>query len=100
MTRSRPLGITGLIRAFVGKTTFSGNWDEYLDNCFIISYTLAFVCELREQEKYKRIPIILAGNALNYFSNNTKNFHDFDGAMKMLRECYNFDDKKKHILTK
>ena len=97
---ARPLGITGLMRAFVGKPTFSGNWDEDLDNCLNIFNTLAVMCEVTEHEKLKAIPIMLTGDALNYFSNNSRACNSFDDAMKTLREWYNSDDKKSRILSK
>ena len=39
------LGMNGLMRAFIGKPTFGGSWDEDLDNCIGIFDTLSLMCE-------------------------------------------------------
>lgn len=43
------LGMSGLMRAFAGKTTFKGNWDEDLANTIDVFNTLAGMCEVNEQ---------------------------------------------------
>ena len=96
----RGLGINGLMRAFQGKQTFSGSWEEDLDCCINIFNTLAVMCEVSMEDKLKAIPVMLTGDALNYYANNASSCIDFDQAMCMLRKWYNSDDRKARILTK
>ena len=96
----RSLGINGLMKAFQGKQTFSGCWEEDLDNCINVYNTLALMCEVTPQDKMKAIPVMLTGDALNYYANNSKSCSTFDNAISMLRKWYNSDDRKARILTK
>ena len=83
--RRKNLGMNGLMRSFVGKPTFGGNWDEDLDNCICVFETMAKMCEISEIEKVKSIPIMLKGDALNYYSGNIRGCSNFDDAMELMR---------------
>lgn len=93
------LGINGLMKAYNGKTTFAGGWDEDLDNCLDIFFTLANMCELTDAERLKSLPVMLSGDALTYFSNHASKCTTFDSATSLLRKWYNSDEKKARILT-
>lgn len=57
------------------------------------------MCDINEQDKLRVVPIMLKGDAMNYYANNSASCNSFDDAMKILRECYNSDDRKARILT-
>ena len=88
------------MKAFQGKPTFSGSWEEDLDNCINIFNTLATMCEVTDADKLKAIPVMLKGDALNYYANNSSPCTHFDDAMSMLRKWYNSDDRKARILAR
>lgn len=94
------LGINGLMRALIGKPSFSGSWEEDLDNCICVFDTLSTMCEMTETEKLKSVPIMLSGDALNYYASNSKNCKTYEEATQTLRSWYNSDDRKARILTK
>lgn len=96
----RGLGINGMIKAFSSKETFSGAWEEDLDNSINIFETLAIMCELNEEEKLKSIPVMLRGDALSFYATNVKKSKSYDEAMNLLRKWYNSEDKKARILSK
>lgn len=89
----------GLMNSFIGEPTFSGSWEEDLDNCINIINTLAAMCEISEHEKLKSVPVIPTGDALNFYANNVAGCRNFDGAMIKMCEWYNSDDRKLRILT-
>lgn len=96
----RGLGISGLMKAFVGKPTFSGSWEEDLDNCINVFNTLSSMSEISSEEKLKAVPVMLGGDALSFFANNSSTCESFQGAMELLRNWYNSDDRKARVLTK
>lgn len=98
--QQRRLGINGLMRAFNNKSQFSGGWDEDLDNTIGVFSTLATMCQLTPEEKVMAIPVMLAGDALSYYSNQAREEDTFESAMGALRAWYNSDEKKARTLTK
>ena len=46
----------------------TGSWDEDSTSILATYETLANTCELSEEEKLRAMPIILDGDALDYFS--------------------------------
>lgn len=77
--RSR-LGISGRMKAYQVKQTFTGGLDEYLDHCTCVYDTQSDMCEVTEVYKLKSIPIMLKGDDLNYFSSNRHGCKDYEGA--------------------
>lgn len=86
--------------AFIGKPIFSGSWEEDLDNCISIFYTFANMCEITDEDKLRAVTLILRGDALNYFANNSSSCTKFDEAMSTIRSWYNNEDRKARILSK
>ena len=82
------------MRAFVGKATFAGNWDEDLTNTISVFETLATMCEVSYEEKLKSLPVMLSGDALNYYASNIKDCNDYEEAIELMKKWYNSDDKK------
>lgn len=97
---NKGLGMNGLIRAFVGKPTFSGAYDEELEGIISVFETLARMCDISEDEKLRSIPIMLSGEALNHFALNIKGDDDYKDALKMMRSWYNNEEKKSRVLAK
>lgn len=60
----RGLGVNGLIKAFVGKKTFSGAYDEDLDDTLIIYDTLSDMCGVYIKQKRRAMPIMLSGDVI------------------------------------
>lgn len=79
------LVINDLIRAFNGKPTFSGSWEEDLDCCLNFYDTLSAMCEMIAEEKLKWIPVMLAGDAHNYYADKISTCHEFDETITMLQ---------------
>lgn len=67
----RRWGMTGLMRAFSNKVSFTGNWDEDLDNTICILETISTMCEVTDEEKLRALPVRPDGDALSYFSSNS-----------------------------
>lgn len=61
------LEINGLMSEFVEKTSFSGNWDEDVDNTINDFNTLANICEVNESEKLTALLVMLSGLQLLRF---------------------------------
>lgn len=87
------------MKAFIGKQTFSGEWDDDLDNCLNIFETLARMCKVIKPEMFQSMPIMLSGDALSYFSNKLDMCSTYDEGKKLLREWYNSDEKRARIIT-
>lgn len=62
------LVINRLMRAFVVRRAFEGNWNEDLNNSISVFYTLALVCQVNQEDKLKSMPVLLTGYALRYIS--------------------------------
>lgn len=60
---------------------------------------MAAMCEVSQLERLRAVPIIMKGDALNYYANNCSDCRTFDDAMKLLKEWYNSDDRTARILT-
>lgn len=89
-----------MMKAMIGKTNFSGSWEEDLDTCISVFDTLVTMCQLSVEDNFKSIPIMLTGDALSYFSTHAQSRDKFDEVMNFLRSWYNSDDKKARILSK
>lgn len=63
------------------KTCFGRNLDEYMDNTIIAFETLAEMFEVADEEKLKRIPVMLKGDALRKFSKNGRSCTNFEEAL-------------------
>ena len=53
---------------------------------------MAAMCEVTSDDKLKEIPVMLKGDALNYYANNASTCLHFDEAMSILHKWYNSDD--------
>lgn len=62
--------MNGLMKEYVGKTTFTGGWDEDLDSCIGVYETLTKMFEVTNDEMFRSLPVMLSGDALTYFSSN------------------------------
>lgn len=71
-----------------------------MENCINVFETLASMCEVTEEDKLRAIPVMIKGDALNYFANNSKSCGTFDDAMRILRSWYKGDDRQARILSK
>lgn len=66
-SRQHGLGISGLMKAYHGKPMFTGHWEEDLDGCLNVFNTLSAMCEITPKQKHRALPVMLKGDALNYF---------------------------------
>lgn len=66
-TEEESLGLNILMRAFVGKDKFVGNWEENLYTFISIFETMNTMCEVDDDEKLKWVPLMLADDALKFF---------------------------------
>lgn len=73
------------MKAFQGKPVFPRRWKEDLENCVNIFNTLATICEVIPEDKFRAIPVTLKADALNYFANNSAKCADFEEAIGLLR---------------
>lgn len=83
--RKKVLGITGLIRAFVGKRAFTGSWVEDLNNIISIFEAVSKLSELDEVEQLKVAPFMLKGDSLNYLAKRSEGCRKYADAKKILR---------------
>lgn len=95
----RSLGINGLMKAFKGKKPFTGSWEEDLDNCLGVFETLSDMCQITEAQMLRSIPIMLDGDALDYYSRIAASCATYGDAKSALRRWYNSDEKRARILT-
>lgn len=93
------LGRNGLMKAYIGKEVFKGVWEEDLDNCIKVYETLSRMCKVDKEEMLQSLPIMLSGDALNYFSSEVSGCESYDDAMDQLQKWYNSDEKRARILT-
>lgn len=54
------------MKAFIGKPTFSGSWEEELENVINVYNTLALIFEVTEEDKLKAVQVMLKGDVLSY----------------------------------
>lgn len=95
---NRVLGGSRLMKAYIGNPTFSGGWDEDIDNCISIYDILSEMCCVTDDEKLQSIPIMLSGDALSYFSSKIEGCSSYQEATMLLRRWYNSDEKRARIL--
>lgn len=88
------------MKDFIGNTTFSGCWEENLDNCINVFRTLAVMCDIIEYNQLKSVPVMLGGDSWNFYSKQVRFCATFDEAMMKMRDWYNIYDRKSIILTK
>lgn len=56
-----------MMKDFTGKPSFSGAYEEDLDNVLSIFDTITDMCEITPEEKLQAMPVILKGDALTLF---------------------------------
>lgn len=93
------MGITSLMKAYVGKDAFGGSWDEDLDNHISVYETLSRMFQVTKEEMHQSIPVMLRGDALSFFSDKMKGCTSYDDAINTLRRWYNSEEKRARILT-
>lgn len=79
------LDINGLMKAYVGKQQLSGEYDEYLDDCFQVFETVASMCQVTEEEMGRALPIMLRGDAFSLYSAKVDAFPTYKDAKRILR---------------
>lgn len=58
------------------------------------------MCEVNYEGKLNYVPVMLTGDALNYYANTAKDCGDFSKDMKILCSWYKWNDHKSRILIK
>lgn len=96
--QDKSMGIQGLMKAYTGKKLFSGEWSENLNNDLKVYDTLTAMCQLTPDEKRKGIPVMLTGNAFDFFAENADKCKTLDEAKQLLEGWYNNSDKKARVL--
>lgn len=66
----RVLGINGMMKTFPSKDSFSGSWEEDLDNSINVFDTFSIKSELTPPDRFKSIPLRLSRDSLSFSAVN------------------------------
>lgn len=78
--------MNGPMKAFVGKTTFTGGLDEDLYSYISVFATLSKMFEVSNEKILCSLPVMLSGDALSYFSSNANLYTTYGDAITVLRK--------------
>lgn len=95
----RGRGVTTIIKAYQGQPTFSGLYDEDLENIVELYTETAENCDATEDEKRKAMFTMLKGNARSLFARKGKHCLTFDDGVELLRTWFNSSDKESRLLA-
>lgn len=87
------------MRAYKGKPTFGGVYDEDREAVAENYAETAESCDATEYEKCKAKSFMLSGRARMLFHRKGKDFKTFEQGMELLRSWYNSADKQGRLLT-
>lgn len=73
------------MKGYHGKPVLSGNWEEDLDECINIFNNLELMYEVTPQDTTRAVPVMLTGDALNFFANHASSCKTFTEDMDLLR---------------
>lgn len=77
---SNSLRIQGLMKVYTGKKLSSDDWSEKLNNNSKQYDTLTEMCPLTIYEKLKGIPVMLKGNAFDFYDEKSTKSRSYDEA--------------------
>lgn len=92
------MGVQGLMKAYIGKPLFAGEWSDKLDNCTKVYDNLSSMCQLTDDEKLTGIPIILTANAFDVYAEHAEECRTYEDAKQLLQAWYNNAEKQSRVL--
>lgn len=91
-------GIEGLVKAYSGRTKYSGKYDEDLANAIQLYELTADMCTLSPQQRRNGIMVMLTGNALDYYATSLKHLASYEDVIKGLTDWFTSAEQKKRLL--
>lgn len=61
------------MKDLIGRPKLSGGYEEDLENSFQVLHALTSMCQVRDEEKWRALPIMLTGDALSVYQGNPIN---------------------------
>lgn len=77
------------MKGFIGKATFSGLYDENLDNVLSIFGTLLNMCAVTQDANRQAVPAMLNGDVLAQLARKRKDCTTYQQGNDLLRNWYN-----------
>lgn len=95
----RSLGVNGLVKAFDKDDKYSGSYDDDLERSIRRFKTLAKMCEVPLDQRLHAIPIMLKGDALDFFDDYQEGCTSYEDAFTLLRNWYLSAEQRARVLA-